>query len=466
MRDFEKITKVRDVLHRFEADAPGFDNLFRDEILDDSSIRSIFQTKLKPYKSTTPSFEELFTKKDLQKTMPSRQLFPVWIVLGAAAACLAILLLIPVQQQEIPLRFTEAGQTEITKKKTDQSAKYSKKTRHKTTHTFGSEPLASKTVPILCNPIAQHTIKLIGKKTLAIKQTLSTENAAIHDSADVLIDKINPVNHAYLHISRRSVIEAYAEARLKKNKIKREKVTFGSSLNRANRLLSFVNTKSDNEMPLQTVTDSYTKGYSTLDGSSTSLLRSIKTSKNDWVAPDNIPGDVLKKFDAVYSLPISAGLTVSFPLFRHFELITGLNYSYLSAKISGKDDASGLAFRLKQELHYIGIPLKLSVNIVNVKRLGFYATTGGILEKGIAGVQKSHTTKNDEGYDWNNVQHVYGFQPGITGQLGVSYQLDKTFNLYVEPGVTYSFPADQPISSRTEEPFNFNLSLGLRYRIH
>ncbi|MCX6308551.1 MAG: hypothetical protein NTY32_06905, partial [Bacteroidia bacterium] len=98
-----------------------------------------------------------------------------------------------------------------------------------------------------------------------------------------------------------------------------------------------------------------------------------------------------------------------------------------------------------------------------VKRGDFviYSALGGTIEKGLAGVQ----TSTAAGETLKYTQSIEGFQTSLTGQFGVSYNLNKNFLLYFEPGVAWYIPSDQPISNRTEEPFNFNLALGIRYRL-
>jgi len=111
--------------------------------------------------------------------------------------------------------------------------------------------------------------------------------------------------------------------------------------------------------------------------------------------------------------------------------------------------------------------LKIAFNFLDLGPFGVYAAVGGALEKGLSGVQHSTVDRTD-GNDssWDHSQKVYGLQTSLTGQLGVTYKLNKTFRFYFEPGVSYFNPSDQPISSRTGEPFNFNLGLGLRYCIN
>jgi hypothetical protein len=117
---------------------------------------------------------------------------------------------------------------------------------------------------------------------------------------------------------------------------------------------------------------------------------------------------------------------------------------------------------LKQELHYLGIPVKIAVNLVKRGDFVIYSAVGGTIEKGLAGVQTS--TVEGEG-TWKGTQSIQGIQTSLTGQFGVSYNLNNSFLLYLEPGVAWYIPSDQPVSNRTEEPFNFNLAMGIRYKL-
>jgi len=457
MQDFDEMKPIRDMLETYESSVPDFDTLFKGEVLGDTPLRQICGTKLNSFEAETPSFDQMFAGQVLGHITPKRRMVPIWVVIGAAAACFTLLLSLPgkIQMDQTPLSLMEQK------------------------HVYKA-PLKGKAIVIDSLQKDIQTEKLESPKTIGLlavdkKESETPETLLTYEesqmqrdsSVDNSLTKIRPSEKANLAVNyERSVEAAYAAAKIRKIKVKREKMNLGTSFNSANRLLSLVNTKSANAYPLQTAAGNYSAGYSSLEGASSSLLRAATISRNTWEETDNISKPVLDKYKAVYSLPINFGLSVSFPLFRRFEIITGLNYTYMSGTISGENETSVRSFNLKQELHYLGIPLKISMNIFKQGKFGAYAAFGGTIEKGIAGIQKSHVVNTDgEKIDWDSSQPVYGLQPSITGQLGLFYELNKTFNLYIEPGTSYFFPNDQPISSRTEEPFNFNIGIGLRYRI-
>lgn len=456
MQEFDETKPLRDILKTFESQAPEFDSLFEGEILGDASLRQILKSKLNDFKAEAEPFDQMFAHESLVKLAPKRRMVPVWITLGAAAACFAFMFLLP-QKSRIEQGSTGKAEQTAIKKSSLKTPKVPVVNETKDTLTQKLE-----------SPKEIETLA-IEQKDLPIRENLMTyqEEQTTRDTSNISTAKIHPSGNSNIAVSyERSVEEAYAEAKSKKVKVKHEKMILGTSLNSANRLLSLVNTKSADSYPLQSIASEYANGYASLEGASSSLLRSATRSRNAWVDPENLTSiSNLSDYNAVYSLPINFGLSVSFPFFNRFEIMTGLNYTYLRGTISGKNATS--SFDLKQELHYLGIPLKLSVNFLKQERFGAYLSFGGTIEKGLAGVQKSHVVNtNGEKSDWQNSQPVYGLQTSIGGQLGVYYELNKTFNLYVEPGASYYIPNDQPISNRTEEPFNFNLGVGLRYRIN
>jgi len=457
MKEFEETKPIRDMLEAFEPQAPEFNLLFEGEILGDASFRQIFQSKLDTYEAESPSFNQIFADKPLGQTLvPHKHLIPMWAVISAAAACFTLLMLLPekIQMDQGALSLVEH--------------KVIHKTRSKGKPLFHDSTQINLITEKLESPNAIGAIA-IEKKKLQTRETLISYEEAQRErdsSSNQNIRKISPSSSNYLAVAnKRSVEQAYKDAKVKKEKIKRDRMVLGTHFNSANRLLSLVNTKSTGTYPLEATANQYSTGYSNLEGSSTSMLRTATVSRNAWVTPENIPASVsLSAQQAVYSLPINIGLSVSFPLFRDFEIITGLNYTYLHSTTNS--NSPNYSCELKQGLHYIGIPVKLSLNLIKRGRFGTYAALGGTIEKGLVGTQKCYVTNtNGEESDWENNQKIYGFQPSLTGQLGLYYELNRTFNLYLEPGVSYFIPNDQPVSSRTDEPYNFNLGFGLRYRI-
>lgn len=457
MKGSEETKPIRDILEAYNPTAPEFNSLFEGELLGDAPFRQIFQSKLKTFEAESPSFDQMFSGQTLgQTTVPNKHRIPMWGVISAAAACFTLLMLLPDKIQ------MNQGSLSLVEQKTIY------KTKSKSEPLLHESPQVKSLTEKLEHPKTISILAIDRNKTQIRETLISYEDAQNEDNAsssDHLLSKISPSSASLDVANERSVEQAYAEAKVKKEKYKREKMILGTNFNSANGLLSLLNTKSTNAYTLEATANQYSTGYSNLEGSSTSLLRTATVSKNEWVKPENISASSLSTQQTAYSLPINVGLSVSFPLLVDFEIITGLNYTYLYGTISNSDTKSS-SFKLKRELHYIGIPVKLSLNIIKKDHFGVYAAFGGAIEKGLVGIQKCHVVNTDgETSNWENSQKVYGVQPSLTGQAGVYYNLNKTFNLYFEPGVSYFFPNDQPISSRTEEPYNFNLGFGLRYRI-
>lgn len=457
MKDFEDTKPIQDMFEHFEAQAPDFDALFKGDVLGDASLRPIFQTKLGNLETQAPSFEELFAGQTFLAAKPVKRAIPFWAAIATAAACFALALLLP---QKIQHEQLNLGQIE-------KPVVHNKTQKIKRAHIVVQEEILL--TEALESPKTIQRLAINAKSSKVSEELITYEEVIEQrEPHNSKLTKIKPTKKKNLAVPyERSVEEAYAEAKVKKADKKRERLALGTNLNSSNRLLSLLNTKTTDTYPLQGLSHSYSAAYSTLEGATSRLVTTEEASDNTWVIPSNLVNNnvALNQYKAVYSLPISVGLSVSFPLYKHVNIITGLNYSYLSATISG--ETSDLSFELKQELHYVGIPLKIAFNFLDLGHFGVYAAVGGALEKGLSGVQHSNVDRTDGNEShWDNSQKVYGFQTSLTGQLGVTYELSKTFNLYFEPGVTYFNPGDQPISSRTEEPYNFNIGLGLRYRIN
>lgn len=451
MQELDSYDNIREKLLNAEVQAPDFDALFGKETLGVDSLHSSISSKLLNHTAEAPDFETLFAGELLGKPLraPKIRLFPWWTVAGVAAACLALVLLLPdklVNQSD-------------TLSKAPIQEKMQSPIRHERKKLSSIFP--KQQIQALSAPGKIKLLRVVPKNTsvaASMAESKYDSSAEPRDSTENgTLLRIRPNQPSELAVQKnRSVQEAYAQAKIRRARIRPDKTTVGFGMNSANRLLSTVNTKSDGGFALQSVAHSASDGYASLEGASASLLRTTTTSPNEWVGPDNITAAMLQNCETNYSLPINLGLTVSIPIIHDLNLITGLQYTYLVNHISGS------TFDLKQELHYLGIPVKLAVNLVKRGDFVVYSAIGGTVEKGLAGVQTS--VVEGEG-TWKGNQSIEGIQCSLTGQFGLSYNLSNSLLLYLEPGVAWYIPSDQPVSNRTEEPFNFNLSLGLRYKL-
>lgn len=194
-------------------------------------------------------------------------------------------------------------------------------------------------------------------------------------------------------------------------------------------------------------------------------------TKTDWIDKDSKASAIVYNQPEVqeeysHKIPVKVGLTARYNITGRLGVETGLTYSILSSSVkignseTGKNWSTG-----SQTLHYLGIPLNISFNILNSRYVNIYVTGGGMMEKSISGsiktdeyvdgkFERTLTTKiSPKGLQWS-VNAAAGIQANILPQLG----------FFVEPGVSHHFKNGSRVRSiYTDKPTDFSLGFGLRY---
>lgn len=194
-------------------------------------------------------------------------------------------------------------------------------------------------------------------------------------------------------------------------------------------------------------------------------------TKTDWIDKDSKASAIVYNQPEVqeeysHKIPVKVGLTARYNITGRLGVETGLTYSILSSSVktgnseTGKNWSSG-----SQTLHYLGIPLNISFNILNSRYVNVYVTGGGMMEKSISGSIKTDeyvdgkfdrtltTNISPKGLQWS-VNAAAGVQANILPQLG----------FFVEPGVSHHFKNSSRVRSiYTDKPTDFSLGFGLRY---
>lgn len=194
-------------------------------------------------------------------------------------------------------------------------------------------------------------------------------------------------------------------------------------------------------------------------------------TKTDWIDKDSKASAIVYNQPEVqeeysHKIPVKVGLTARYNITGRLGVETGLTYSVLSSSVkignseTGKNWSTG-----SQTLHYLGIPLNISFNILNSRYVNIYVTGGGMMEKSISGNIKTDeyvdgkfdrtltTNISPKGLQWS-VNAAAGVQANILPQLG----------FFVEPGVSHHFKNGSRVRSiYTDKPTDFSLGFGLRY---
>ncbi|MDR3219973.1 MAG: PorT family protein [Dysgonamonadaceae bacterium] len=158
--------------------------------------------------------------------------------------------------------------------------------------------------------------------------------------------------------------------------------------------------------------------------------------------------------------PLSFGLTVTKELTSVLSLETGLVYSYLQSDYSNTVPKK----KAKSQLHYLGIPLHLHVNILgdNHTKWAFYCSLGGMAEKGLKAVYTQIYYANNEPFETKTNKNIDDLQWSLSFAPGIDYKLHQSYSIYLEPKLSYYFDNEQPQSIRTDKPWVLGLNAGLR----
>ena len=150
-----------------------------------------------------------------------------------------------------------------------------------------------------------------------------------------------------------------------------------------------------------------------------------------------------------HGIPLSFRLTVRKNLNAKWAVETGVSYTYLSTKYKWNGGSA------TQQLHYIGIPINVSYNILSKPNWKFYVSAGGMAEKGVYGQIKHSDSKSDI--------NLSGLQWSVNGALGVAHKVFNNVDFFLEPQFGYFFKSNQPENIRTEWPVSVGVGGGFRF---
>ena len=174
-----------------------------------------------------------------------------------------------------------------------------------------------------------------------------------------------------------------------------------------------------------------------------------------------------KNTPSQYGLPLSVGAGVKLEFTPRWSLGVGLNYTYLTRTFNGTYTHVGesgsvdnlVTSSIRNSQHYLGIPVNAYYNIIDSRRVNFYAYAGGAVEKCIYDKYLILT---------GSIVHkepAKGVQLSANVGIGAEFMLTEHFGLYLDPSLRYYFDCDQPKSIRTEQPLMFGFELGFRFRL-
>ncbi len=194
-------------------------------------------------------------------------------------------------------------------------------------------------------------------------------------------------------------------------------------------------------------------------------------TKTDWIDKDSKASAIVYNQPEVqeeysHKIPVKVGLTARYNITGRLGVETGLTYSILSSSVKTGNSETGKNWSTgNQTLHYLGIPLNISFNILNSRYVNIYVTGGGMMEKSISG-----SIKTDEYVDGKFARTLTakvspkGLQWSVNAAAGVQANILPQLGFFVEPGVSHHFKNGSRVRSiYTDKPTDFSLGFGLRY---
>ena len=164
-----------------------------------------------------------------------------------------------------------------------------------------------------------------------------------------------------------------------------------------------------------------------------------------------------------YRQPVNVGVMVNCYLSERWSIGTGLEWSWLHS--SFREGSQTYYVSRVNDLHYLGIPLKLNCDLW--KRNGFkvYAAAGGMVQKCFIGKQvKEYIYNSAAGKSEMKNLNEKQLQWSVCAEAGIEYEFSPFAGVYVEPGATWHFDNGSSVDNiYKSRPLNFSLSVGIRF---
>lgn len=160
--------------------------------------------------------------------------------------------------------------------------------------------------------------------------------------------------------------------------------------------------------------------------------------------------------------PITLSIAVNKNIGKRWSLETGLQYSYLKSYfILGTG-----SYRVdkEQKLHYLGVPFKLSYQLMKFKRLSTYGSVGTSILIPIYGKTDADYIVGDKSAYTTDWKLTLPIQWSVNTNIGIQYQFAPNLNLFIEPTMNWYIPNGSCIKNAwTERPFTLTVPFGIRF---
>ena len=175
-----------------------------------------------------------------------------------------------------------------------------------------------------------------------------------------------------------------------------------------------------------------------------------------FYTPETVPmsrrGRKVKSSSETHHLPVSYGVSARFKLTRRFSINTGLDYTLYNSSFK-TEYTDGSTVTEKQSAHYLGIPVRFDWMLVDRPHFGMYMGIGGQINKCI------YAKRGEKRLHEYNMLYSFG------ATVGVQYNVNSRFSLYLEPDLGFNLNEGDINTYRNGGEFMFTARAGLRINL-
>lgn len=170
--------------------------------------------------------------------------------------------------------------------------------------------------------------------------------------------------------------------------------------------------------------------------------------------------------NAHHQQPVSIGLSIGYDITRRWGINVGVAYTKLKSTLTAGTDHS--YYTNSQTINYIGVPVRLSYNLLRTRHLRLYAEAGGTVEFGAGGETVVETvTRNrhvaTEKHELDDIPVQLSANIGGGAELRVC----RGLGIFAEAGAAYCFDNNSKYATiYSTHPLNLNLQFGVRWTLN
>lgn len=166
-----------------------------------------------------------------------------------------------------------------------------------------------------------------------------------------------------------------------------------------------------------------------------------------------------------HKLPVKFGVSFRYGFNDKIGIESGLTYTLLNSTFTTAAGATNGNTTGKQTLHYIGIPLNVTYNIIGTRLFNVYASAGGAVEKAVGGHFETTGHVGGQHSETNRIAlKPKELQWSLNASAGAQVNVLNQLGLFVEPGISYRIPSGSHVRSiYTDKKLDFSVGFGIRF---